>query len=238
MTAGAVSAAAAVVAVAPEAAALPECRPAPGPGAGAGGAAGAWPRSPGRAGTHASASSAGVVPVPVRGGPAASPPPSRSRTFACVASAPAAPGISAGAWKAPMTAATRWPPAAASVITLRMCASRARSVAGTAPVSARSAQPTPSAARRTASGGHPGARTSTARSHRSSPSRPVPAAVRASANETPGSAPACDTGSGAGPVAVAVQPRSASGRSQQTTAAPAARAQRIAASSGEKSANG
>ncbi len=43
---------------------------------------------------------------------------------------------------------------------------------------------------------------------------------------------------GGGGAAGSVQPRSARGRSQQMTAAPDRWAQRIAASSGEKSANG
>lgn len=68
-----------------------------------------------------------------------------------------------------------------------------------------------------------------------------PAAVAATGSGT-GPRAGAAAGSAAGdPVGAAVgwvQPRSDSGRSQQMTAAPAARAQRIAASSGEKSANG
>ncbi len=100
-----------------------------------------------------------------------------------------------------------------------MCASRARSPAAIPPwaaVSRRSVRPKPRAARRTASGALPGASASTVRSHNSS---------TATVTAPPSGGPQDHRGS-------------ASGRSQQTTSAPRSRAQRIAASSGEKSASG
>ena len=87
------------------------------------------------------------------------------------------------------------------------------------------------AARRSASGGEPGAPASTRRSHRSSPGRPVSRALSAAWSPGRGS-----------PVGAVVRPasqaRSASGRSQATTGTPHRAAQRTAASSGEKSAKG